>query len=240
MDLQNIVIAHHHINLVRAIKDYHIRHYIWEIAKVLIPVFITGFITVVVMRANDNRNKKRWLNEGYLKRKVELEIELRKVLLNLKRKLDLFPELKELEEIMESLDENYLIELNQINQTFWIVKKEITKYVDLGNMKIATENPNDDYDIESLIDEYLVFVKNKNIFNNYKKQYRAFMETPVSITKTKKDCLGNDEEIGISVEDLNSEKVELIQSKIEIIYIFKLQTEKLIDIIEKNFKTSHK
>ena len=84
MDIQNITIAHHHINLVRALKDYHIRHYIWEVAKVLIPVFITGLITVIVMRGNENRNKKRWLNDGHLKRKTELEIGIRKFLLGIK------------------------------------------------------------------------------------------------------------------------------------------------------------
>lgn len=84
MDIQNLVIAHHHINVVRALKDYHTRHYLWEMAKVLIPVFITGLITIIVMRNNEHRNKKRWLNDGHVKRKTELEIEIRKYILGIK------------------------------------------------------------------------------------------------------------------------------------------------------------
>lgn len=190
MDIQNFVIAHHHIDLIRALKDY--RHYIWEIAKVIIPVAL-GLITVVVMRSNDNRNKKRWLNEGYLKRKIELEIQIRQILLNIKRQLDKFPDLKSLKEIKDN-PENYLEELNEINATFFKIKKEIK----------------DDYNLEPLLDEYLVFVKKRNLFDEYKKIHQDFMT---------KD--GNDE----------------IASTI---YAFKSQTEKIISIIENNFKISNK
>lgn len=82
MDIQNLVIANHHINLIRAMKDYHIRHYIWEIAKVFIPVFVTGLITVVVMRANDSRNKKRWLNDSFVKHQNDLIIKVNTLLID--------------------------------------------------------------------------------------------------------------------------------------------------------------
>lgn len=88
MDIQNLVIAHHHINLVRALKDYHIRHYIWEIAKVMIPVLITGTITVVVMRGNENRNKKRWLNESFVKHQNDLIIKVNTLLIEFYDKFD--------------------------------------------------------------------------------------------------------------------------------------------------------
>lgn len=81
MDIQNIVIANHHINLIRAMHDYHTRHYMWEIAKVLIPVMITGLITIIVMRANDNRNKKRWLNESFIKHQNDLIIKVNTLLI---------------------------------------------------------------------------------------------------------------------------------------------------------------
>jgi len=88
MDIQNFVIAGHHINLVRALKDYHIRHYMWEVAKVLIPVFITGFITVLVMKINDNRNKKRWLNESFIKHQNDLIIKVNTLLIEFFDKFD--------------------------------------------------------------------------------------------------------------------------------------------------------
>lgn len=88
MDIHNLVIANHHIDLIRAIKDYHIRHYIWEVAKVLIPVFITGFITVIVMRTNDNRNKKRWLNESFIKHQNDLIIKVNTILIEFYNEFD--------------------------------------------------------------------------------------------------------------------------------------------------------
>lgn len=88
MDIQNLVIAHHHINLIRAIKNYHTRHYIWEIAKVVIPVFITGTITFIVMRSNDNRNKKRWLNESFVKHQNDLIIKVNTLLIEFYDKFD--------------------------------------------------------------------------------------------------------------------------------------------------------
>lgn len=88
MDIQNIVIANHHINLIRALKDYHIRHYIWEVTKVLIPVFITGFVTILVMRINDNRNKKRWLNESFIKHQNDLIIKVNTLLIEFFNKFD--------------------------------------------------------------------------------------------------------------------------------------------------------
>jgi len=88
MDFQNFVIAGHHINLIRAIKDYHIRHYIWEISKVLIPVFITGMVTVIVMRVNDNRNKKRWLNDSFIKHQNDLILKINKILPEFLTKFD--------------------------------------------------------------------------------------------------------------------------------------------------------
>lgn len=42
----------------------------------LLGGLISGGITFWAMKAVDNENKKRWLNNGYLKRKIELEVEI--------------------------------------------------------------------------------------------------------------------------------------------------------------------
>ena len=60
----------------------------WEVAKVLIPVFITGFITVLVMKINDNRNKKRWLNESFIKHQNDLIIKVNTLLIEFFDKFD--------------------------------------------------------------------------------------------------------------------------------------------------------
>ncbi len=66
MHIQGFLLNYDHINWLRAIKNCHTRHYIWEMSKVIIPAFITGVITFLAMRIIDNKNKKRWLNDGHM------------------------------------------------------------------------------------------------------------------------------------------------------------------------------
>lgn len=84
MDFQTFLTTIQHINWHKVIHNYHARHYIWEVSKVLIPVCLTGLITFTAMKIADSKNKRRWLNDGHLKRKVDLEIEIRKYLLGVK------------------------------------------------------------------------------------------------------------------------------------------------------------
>lgn len=53
----------------------------------LIPILaavLTGLITWAAMSFIDNQAKKRWMNEGYQKRRIELEIEIKRILSNIK------------------------------------------------------------------------------------------------------------------------------------------------------------
>lgn len=167
MDIQNIVIADHHINLIRAMKDYHIRHYIWEVAKVLIPVFITGFITVMVMKTNDNRNKKRWLNEGHLKRKVDLEIQIRKFLLGIK--VNASDEYKILANLyspknkieIEDIDSETI---DSFNKDFEILSEYLANEENKRNSNIY-----EDESIFALMDEYVCYApKTQSLFDDFK------------------------------------------------------------------------
>lgn len=237
MYTHDFLTALQHVHLLKIIKNYHARHYIWEITKILTPALLTGTITFFAMRVADNKNKKRWLNAGYLKRKIELEIRIRQVLLNIKRELDLFPDLNKMNEIKNNLNKDYLEELNKVNRTFSEIKKQIKKSTNLGNMIILTDDLKDEYLIEHLIDEYLIFSKNQKVFNNYNKAYNDFLKTPVHKTKIEKDELGNNTTIGISQKDLESNE---LTNLIENIYSFIAQTEKIIDALEKNFEISNK
>lgn len=167
MDIQNIVIANHHINLIRALKDYQIRHYIWEIAKILIPVFITGFITVLVMKTNDNRNKKRWLNEGHLKRKTDLEIQIRKFLLGIK--VNSSDEYKILADLYNPKNK---IEIKEIDsQTIYNFNNDFeTLSAYLANEE-SKRNSNiyEDESIFALLDEYVCYApKTQHLFDDFK------------------------------------------------------------------------
>lgn len=88
MDIYNVAIAGHHINLIRAMRDSHIRHYVWEVAKVLIPVLLTGVTTFAITRSIDNRNKKRWMNDTFIKNQNDLIISINKILLDFFDKFD--------------------------------------------------------------------------------------------------------------------------------------------------------
>jgi len=167
MDIQNIVIANHHINLIRAMKDYHIRHYVWEVAKVLVPVFITGLVTVIVMRTNDSRNKKRWLNEGHLKRKTELEIQIRKFLLGIK--VNSSDEYKILANLYRSKNK---LELEDIDsETISSFNKDfetLSMYLQAEENK-RNSNIYEDESIFALMDEYVCYApKTQHLFDDFK------------------------------------------------------------------------
>lgn len=168
MDIHNLTIAHHHINLVRALKDYHIRHYIWEVAKVLIPVFITGLITVIVMRGNENRNKKRWLNDGHLRRKTELEIGIRKFLLGIKENV---------------LDEYYALADGENEETAPAITYQFNKDFETLVKQLQNEEQKKGTDIYkdesifALMSEYVCYVpKMQPLFDDFKSMSSAIIK----------------------------------------------------------------
>lgn len=184
MDIHNLVIANHHIDLIRALKDYHIRHYIWEVAKVMIPVLITGTITVIVMRANDNRNKKRWLNDGHLKRKIELEIEIRKFLLGIKANTSKgFEVLADWYEDQESADSDLILDFNKSFENLYEYLK-------------SEESEDNRYKkIFALMDEYVCYVpKINDLFSDFKMFYekifslKTINESSPNILEEIKNC----------------------------------------------------
>lgn len=179
MDIHNIVIAHHHINLVRALKDYHIRHYIWEIAKVLIPVFITGAITVIVMRGNENRNKKRWLNDGHIKRKTELEIGIRKFLLGIKSNVP-----QEYYAFADGEDEEAAPELTcEFNKDFEALAKQLQAEEQKKDADIY-----EDKSISALMSEYVCYVpKMQALFDDFKSMGSAVVQLNEEKTAQLKD-----------------------------------------------------
>lgn len=158
MDIQNLVIAGHHISLVRLMKDYHSRHYIWEMAKIMVPAFITGVITFLAMRIIDNKNKKRWLNDGHIKRKVELEIQIRKFLLGLKDTVpDEYYELADRES--EESDSKTVYNFNKDFEALY-------KHLEAQEQQRGGVN---DESIFALMDEYVCYVpKVQNMFNDFK------------------------------------------------------------------------
>lgn len=155
------------IYLLKAIKSYHARHYMWEIAKVLVPVILTGLITFIVMRVNDTKNKRRWLNDGHLKRKVELEIQIRKFLLGIK--CNASEEYETLADLYNSKNNIELEDINSrliynFNKDFEALSKYLKKEEDERNSNLY-----EDESIFAAMDEYVCYVpKMQNLFDEFK------------------------------------------------------------------------
>lgn len=155
---------------LKVIKNHHLRHYMWEIAKVLIPALLTGLITFFAMRITDSRNKKRWLNDGHIKRKTELEIEIRKFLLGIKANVsddyyilaDLYTQRDESDN--EDVDPELIHDFNKNFETLF-------KY--LQNEESENNSNGSNYRrIFALMDEYACYIpKIDTYFNAFKNLY---------------------------------------------------------------------
>lgn len=166
MDIQNFLTTIQHINWLRVIKNYHARHYIWEISKVLIPALLTGLITFVAMRIIDNKNKKRWLNDGHMKRKTDLEIEIRKFLLGIKSHTSEYEILADLYNPKSNTELEYIDSkiIYNFNKDF----ENLFKYFKNEESQTSS-NVYDDKSIFALMDEYICYVpKMKHLFNDFK------------------------------------------------------------------------
>lgn len=151
----------HFINHLLQYPLYYFKEYD---CMLLISGLLTVVLTVFAMLWVDNRAKKRYLNEGYLKRKIELEIEIRKILLTIKRAIDELPPKNELHELIEkeSFDNDDRKILEKICRTF-------------GTIKDTLKKP--EYNIKTFLDEYFYFNKtNKNSLKLFLKSYKEFFK----------------------------------------------------------------
>lgn len=163
MDFQTFLTTIQHINWHKVIHNYHARHYIWEVSKVMIPVLLTGFITFTAMKIADSKNKRRWLNDGHLKRKVELEIEIRKYLLGVKANTSNGYEF--LANWYQNQDDADSGLIYDFNKNF----ENLVKYLQ------REDNEDNSYyykKIFALMDEYICYVpKIEDIFEEFKSLY---------------------------------------------------------------------
>lgn len=161
MHSESLLTTIQHINWIKLIHNSHVRHYLWEISKILIPAMLTGLITFIAMRIADNRNKKRWLNDGHLKRKIELEIEIRKFLLGIKAHASRSYEV--LADWAENQDSVAPTLIYEFNASF----ESLVEY--LKN----EENEDTHYNkIFALMDEYVCYVpKINDLFSDFKMFY---------------------------------------------------------------------
>lgn len=169
MQVQDLLITFQHIHWQELIRNHHSRHYIWEISKILIPAMLTGLITFIAMRIADNRNKKRWLNDGHLKRKTELEIEIRKFLLGIKANMSMkYEVLADWYEEQDDVDPELIYGFNKDFEALF-------KYL----QKEEGESDSTSYykQIFALFDEYECYVpKISSLFYEFKALYNRIFE----------------------------------------------------------------
>lgn len=168
MHSQSILTTIQHIHWLNIMKNYHARHYMWEMAKILVPALLTGLITFIAMRIIDSKNRKRWLNDGHLKRKTELEINIRKFLLGIKGNVpEEYYELADREN--EELDSNIIEEFNKDFETLY-------KYLKTQKQEEDSDIYNDN-SIFAFMDEYLCYVpKMQNLFDDFKAMCNNIVE----------------------------------------------------------------
>ncbi|MDD3420225.1 MAG: hypothetical protein PHE78_06445 [Candidatus Gastranaerophilales bacterium] len=131
----------------------------------LISGLLSVALTVYAMTWVDNQAKNRWLKEGYLKRKIELEIEIRKVLLEIKQ---------------EIIQRNIPYETTQGN--FGCYYNEL----------IRSFSPFwDKYKMDILIDEFnIITSSSQNPLEDLKQKYEVFnKDKTFDPTKAYQDCL---------------------------------------------------
>lgn len=164
--MHNILTILHNI-----LRSQHSRHYIWELSKILVPALLTGLITFTAMRIIDNKNKKRWLTDGHIKRKTELEIEIRKFMLGIKiNTSDDYYDLAN----WDKAEDGYLNPTlaKDFNDSF----ETLFKYFQQKEKEMASDDTNDKK-IFTLMDEYVCYVpKIKKLFEEFKALYKNIIK----------------------------------------------------------------
>lgn len=160
--MHNILVILHNI-----LRSQHARHYIWELSKILVPALLTGLITFTAMRIIDNKNKKRWLTDGHIKRKTELEIEIRKFMLGIKiNTSDDYEGLADWNKVEDAyLNPTLAKDFNESFETLF-------KYFQQKEKDIHSDG-SDDKMIFTLMDEYICYApKTKKLFEEFKALYK--------------------------------------------------------------------
>ena len=120
----------------------------------ILGAILTGLITWMALQYIDNQAKKRWMNEGYLKRKIELEIEIRKFLLNLNSYFLWQININEIRKLLnKSLDNNDKDLIDNFNKHY----EKLFKHLDYEEKNRISTTSADDIRISTLLNNYLAF-----------------------------------------------------------------------------------
>lgn len=140
-------------------------------------IIVSSIISIGVMLGSNKANERRWLNDKYLSRKNELEIEIRQKLLRIKELFE-FWDTKLVLTGNETLISN--IENDNLNQTDKdriidilftcdYIKTKSQEYIEYEGKEQRTALIKDEYKLNLLIDEYMIFDnKIEDLLKEYK------------------------------------------------------------------------
>ena len=190
---------------------------------IIVPAIISGLITIGGMIYTNNQNQKRWENDGYLKRKIELEIRLKERVLAIRELLKDFniDEIFKLNQKQNFINED-LQSLNEINEKYRKVLDKLC-VLDYSHHFTRRLKLHEIYDINLLLEEFADY--NTQAYT-LKKDYQEFIDNYPWYKY--KDC---DQISLIETEDLNDDKLKKI---IEIINNLIYSLDKFLDSIKRN------
>lgn len=145
-----------------------------------LQIIVSGLIGIGIMLYKNKENKKRWLNEGALKRKNELEIGIRQKLLGIKSLFDWWDAeslLTGSETLINNIENDNLDNerIRQVLQACDYIKTKSQEHIIFEGKDQRTSRIKEEFNLKSLIDEYMLFDNEiKDLLNEYKNLQTSF------------------------------------------------------------------
>lgn|SRR5574344_62007 len=193
----------------------------------IIQGFIAGGITFWAMKVIDRENKNRWELEGYIKRKIEIEICIRKELFLLKTYSELLPTLNDLKIIeMMEIENIDLALLTSLNAKMYVINQLLESNSTQYNYKNS---------LPRQLEEYEIFdISRKENFNNFIQTYRKIIGLKYIVLKNE-----NDFPKQLTLGDIDGQ-LKLFKDAAAICYDFKQNIDALLSIFNLKFKNIEK
>lgn len=198
---------------------------------VIVPAVITGLITFGAMKLIDNANKTRWLKDGYLKRKIDLEMQLRKYLLEVHGYCLSELNTQDIQSLLgKKLAEEDVSLILEFNKKF----EKLFEHLSAVESERSSSFQHSDTRIMTLITEY-------KIFNPKCKNYFDIFAENLGIISDIKTLYAHDDSSSTANKfypmnlDTIKQNVGRLEQMINCYVNFKNSIENILNCIEKNF-----
>lgn len=192
---------------------------------------ISGGITFGAMTTIDNENKKRWLKDGYLKRKIDLEMQLRKYLLEVHGYCLSELNTQGIQSLLgKKLAEEDVSLILEFNKKF----EKLFEYLSAVESERSSSFVNSDTRIMTLINEYKIFnPKCKNYFDVFAENLGIISDIKTLYAHDNSSSTAN--KFYPMNLDTIKQNVERLEQMINCYVNFKSSIENILNCIEENF-----